>query len=333
MTTVSIFQLDPNLGPLHTEAERHDEWAAKRFMLYYFTRHVFRESHWVTGTELPPREDHCQLRMDVGVQQFEESRRAFVFRLIGQAKKGRSGPKKIIEVEAQAVQLCKEYMTDPRWNPEINTVWVLTYYGTKLRIWVCRLKDTELDPFYPLDGKPGDKKAYRDVKEYEHHFAWAFKQVRGMDPPKSSEIRALHKIDTPADTVDAVSAQAPAVTSASPAGLSMRASHHAAGSFKQQTSGQAMSGHGDIQGQVSKVKESEFDPIHVLKVSADFTLCKDKDGNEFKVRRENWRKAILTNDNGDNKGYIAQLSKKNLYTYDNPVDISEERGKGKGKAH
>lgn len=301
MNPVSIFQEDPNLGRLHTEAERHDEWAAQRFMLYYFTRHIFIESKWITGTELPPREDHCQLRMDLGVQQFEESRRAFVFRLIGQAKKGRSGPKKIIEVEAQAVQLCKEYMTDPRWNPEINTVWVLTYYGTKLRIWVYRLKDTALDPFYP-DGMPGDKKAYRDVKEYEHDFALVFHLVKGMDPPDTDKIRAL--FNTPDDTVNAV---------------------------KQQTSGQAMSGHNDIPGQIPKVKESEFDPIRVLKVSDDFTLCKDKDGDEYKVRRENWREVFLINDKGEKKGYIAQLSKKNLYTYDNPVHISEEKGKGKGK--
>ncbi|KAM3498660.1 hypothetical protein MY10362_008029 [Beauveria mimosiformis] len=328
MNPVSIFRVDQILDRLHTEAERHDEWAANRFMLRYFTKHVFHEDWWVIGTEVPPREDHCLLRMDLSVQEYNTSRRAFVFRLIGQAKKGKSGPKMINVVEAQAVQLCQEYMLDPMQRQEIKAVWVLTYYGTKLRIWVCRLKDSVMDPFYPLDGEPGDKKAYRDVKKYEHDFDWAFAQVKGSSPPARGEIKALYESHTPADTVDAVSAQAPAVTSGSLAGPSMPASHRAAGSFEQHTSG-----HSDIPGQTSRFNEWEYERIHVVRVSADLTLCRAENGREFNVRRERWRKATLVKeDGGMNEGYIAQLSKNNFCTYDDPVHISEEGGKGKRKA-
>ncbi|KAM0670926.1 hypothetical protein ACQRIT_002358 [Beauveria bassiana] len=322
MDSPSIFRVDQNLDRLHTDAERHDEWAAKRFMLRYFTKHVFHEDRWVVGTEVPPREDHCLLRMDLSVQEYNTSRHAFVFRVIGQAKKERSGPKKIVEVEAQAVQLCQEYMLDPMWRQEVKAVWVLTYYGTKLRIWVCRLQDSVMDPFYPLDGEPGDKKAYRDVKKYEHELDWAFAQVKGSSPPARGEIRALYESHTPADTVDAVSAQAPAVMSGSLAGPSMPASHRAAGSFEQHTSDRS-----DIPGQISSFYEWEW--VQFVKVSADFTFCRAQDGREFKVRRQNWRKAIL---NGKDGGYIAQLSKNNFCTYDNPLHISEEGGKGKTKA-
>ncbi|KAM3539085.1 hypothetical protein ARSEF1564_007995 [Beauveria bassiana] len=289
MNPVSIFQVDQNLDRLHTEAERHDEWAAKRFILRYFTKYVFPEDRWVVGTEVPPREDHCLLRMDLSVQEYNTSQHAFVFRMISQAKKGRSSPKKIAEVKAQAIQLCQEYMLNPMWRQEVKAVWVLTYYGTNLRIWICRLKDNVMDPFYPLDGEPGDKKAYRDVK------------------------KALYESHTPADTVDAVSAQAPAVLSGSLAGPSMPANHRAAGSFEQHTRDQS-----NIPGQISSFNEREYKWIQVMKVSADFTFCRAQDGREFKVRHENWRKAIL---NGKDEGYIAQLSKNNFYTYDNPVHI------------
>ncbi|KAM3452120.1 hypothetical protein NHJ6243_009435 [Beauveria neobassiana] len=181
----------------------------------------------------------------------------------------------------------------------------------RFRIWVCRREDRELDPFYPLDGEAGDKKAYRDVKEYEQDFNWAFEYVKSMDPPDHEGIRALWNIQAPA-------------------------SHRAAGPFERHTSDQAISGHSGNPG--LKVSECEFDNIHVLKVSADFTTCKAEDGSEFKVRRENWCKATLVKkDGGEYEGYIAKLSKNNFYTCGNPILITEERDKsktkGKGKAH
>lgn len=132
-----------------------------------------------------------------------------------------------------------------------------------------------------------------------------------MDPPDHERIRALWNIQAPA-------------------------SHRAAGPFERHTSDQAISGHSGNPG--LKVSECEFDNIHVLKVSADFTTCKAEDGSEFKVRRENWCKATLVKkDGGEYEGYIAKLSKNNFYTCGNPILITEERDKsktkGKGKAH
>lgn len=132
--SLSIFQKDSILNYLHSEAERHDEWAANRFILRYCTKYIFYEDKWIIGTEVPPKEDHCQLRMDLSIQQFNASRRALVFRLIGQAKKGKSGPKKISEVEGQAIQLSQVHLLNPMWRDGIQAVWVLTYYGTKFRI-------------------------------------------------------------------------------------------------------------------------------------------------------------------------------------------------------
>ncbi|EJP61231.1 uncharacterized protein BBA_09808 [Beauveria bassiana ARSEF 2860] len=309
--SLSIFQKDSILNYLHSEAQRHDEWAANRFILRYCSKYIFYEDKWIIGTEVPPKEDHCQLRMDLSIQQFNASRRALVFRLIGQAKKGKSGPKKISEVEGQAIQLSQVHLLNPMWRDGIQAVWVLTYYGTNFRIWVCRREDRELDPFYPLDGEAGDKKAYRDVKEYEQDFNWAFEYVKSMDPPDHEGIRALWNIQAPA-------------------------SHRAAGPFERHTSDQAISGHSGNPG--LKVSECEFDNIHVLKVSADLTTCKAEDGSEFRVRRENWCKATLVKKDGSEyEGYIAKLSKNNFYTYGNPILITEERDKsktkGKGKAH
>lgn len=177
---MSIFRFDPILLHLLEEANDRDEWASTRFFSRYFTQHIFSEIEWIHGTEVPPREHHSQLRMDIAVQHYSTGQRTLMFRLVGQAKKGRATPAKIVEVEVQAYQLCQAYMIDK----SIQSVWAITYFGSKARLWACQLKGSGwLDPFYPLEGGNGERSAYRDILEFEAEFFWAFQKIKAIAVP------------------------------------------------------------------------------------------------------------------------------------------------------
>ncbi|XP_044714523.1 uncharacterized protein HRG_11911 [Hirsutella rhossiliensis] len=173
---------------LKEEAQRHDEWATNRFMLRYMTRHIFTEPEWILGTEVPPKDTHSQLRMDISVQNYNTEARVLQFRLIGQAKKGKASPSHISRVEAQAHQLCQEYLVENK----LQSVWAMTYFGTKARIWACERKSKYLAPFYPFEGELGDRDAYADIVECESHFTWAFQKVKEIAVPDPKTLRQLY---------------------------------------------------------------------------------------------------------------------------------------------
>ncbi|RCI12972.1 hypothetical protein L249_0481 [Ophiocordyceps polyrhachis-furcata BCC 54312] len=193
---MSIFDIssDPYLEFLRQEANRLDEHASNQFFLRLFTEHIFPEREWLVGTEVPPRDHHCQLRTDIAVRKLEHEpsgRRVLTFRLMGQGKRGRAGPADIGEVEVQAYQLCQAYLIESN----ASSVWAITYFGSKARLWVCLLRHDSgwLEAFYPRRGGDGERDAYRDIREYEAEFIWAFGHVKAIPLPDLQTIDDIYR--------------------------------------------------------------------------------------------------------------------------------------------
>ncbi|ODA77198.1 hypothetical protein RJ55_06825 [Drechmeria coniospora] len=126
--------------------------------------------------------------MDISVQNYNTQARVLQFRLIGQAKKGKASPSHISTVEGQAHQLCQEYLE----ANELQSVWAMTYFGTKARLWACERKSKYLAPFYPYEGRLGDRDAYLDIVECEDYFAWAFYKVKEIPVPDPKTFYQLY---------------------------------------------------------------------------------------------------------------------------------------------
>ncbi|KAM4058265.1 hypothetical protein HRG_006706 [Hirsutella rhossiliensis] len=292
---MSIFHSDPILVHLREEAINRDEWASTRFFSRYFARHIFSEIEWIHGTEVPPREHHSQLRMDIAVQHYSTGQRTLMFRLIGQAKKGRATPAKIVEVETQAYQLCQAYMIDK----SIRSVWAITYFGSKARLWACELKGSGwLDPFYPLEGGHGERDAYRDILEFETEFLWAFQKIKAIavpDPESFDDIYAEEGNTTVTQTL--------------------------AGSSYNQSSTQAYHLDGSSAQSYDASMDVDTEPTSAFTRTA-------QNGSKVSVRCSKWDKAIIINRDGSrNTGFIAETTNNKYRTWDDPT------GKGKGKSH
>ncbi|KJZ68182.1 hypothetical protein HIM_10426 [Hirsutella minnesotensis 3608] len=313
---MSIFHTDPILVHLREEANNRDEWASTRLFSRYFTRHIFSEIEWIHGTEVPPREHHSQLRMDIAVQHFETGQRTLMFRLIGQAKKGRATPAKIVEVEVQAYQLCQAYMMDKN----IQSVWAITYFGSKARLWACELKGSGwLDPFYPLEGAHGERDAYRDIFEFESEFLWAFQKIKAISVPDPDNFDEIYAGEESSTTTQALSGSFYTQNSTEAYDLA-------------EPSVQAHDSLMDVDPEPTStlariVNGSEYDSVQVSKVANGWTTCKLKNGTKVEVRCSKWDKAIIINRDGSrNTGYVAETTNNKYRTWDDPV------GKGKGKS-
>lgn len=185
----SIFVNDPMLKPLKDLANRSDEHASKKLFLRLITRHFFSELEWVIGTEVPTRDHHDQLRMDISVQFWDQASRALAFRLIGEGKKGKATKNDIANAESQVYKYCQNYMI----HHSVDSVWAMTYFGSKARLWACKLKDQHmLYPFYPFEEDHGNRDLYRDIQEFEDDFTWAFEQIKTIENPDPRKFREMY---------------------------------------------------------------------------------------------------------------------------------------------
>ncbi|XP_044721116.1 uncharacterized protein HRG_06113 [Hirsutella rhossiliensis] len=311
---MSIFHSDPILVHLREEAINRDEWASTRFFSRYFARHIFSEIEWIHGTEVPPREHHSQLRMDIAVQHYSTGQRTLMFRLIGQAKKGRATPAKIVEVETQAYQLCQAYMIDK----SIRSVWAITYFGSKARLWACELKGSGwLDPFYPLEGT-WQRDAYRDILEFETEFLWAFQKIKAIavpDPESFDDIYAEEGNTTVTQTL-----------AGSSYNQSSTQAYHLDGS-----SAQSYDASMDVDTEPTSaftrtVNGSEYSSVQISKVADGWTTLRLKNGSKVSVRCSKWDKAIIINRDGSrNTGFIAETTNNKYRTWDDPTGKGREK--------
>lgn len=311
---MSIFDTysDPYLEFLRQEANRLDEHASNQFFLRLFSGHIFSEREWLVGTEVPPRDHHSQLRMDLAVrclQHYPSGQKVLNFRLIGQGKKGRAGPAKIREVEVQAYQLCQAHMIESK----VSSVWAITYFGSKARLWACLQHDSGwLEAFYPREGDAGDRDAYKDIREYEAAFIWAFGHIKAIPVPDSDTI---DKIYDGVNKSYSAAAQTYAVPGSSTQAYGLADSSMEVGTVS--TSAEPYT-----------VQGSEYNSVSITKAPGDWTTCKFKDGKSIDVRRDKWHQAMIIREDGTQRaGFIAETSKAKYRTWD-----MGPAAKGKGKS-
>ncbi|KAM4064265.1 hypothetical protein HRG_007236 [Hirsutella rhossiliensis] len=290
---MSIFHSDPILVHLREEAINRDEWASTRFFSRYFARHIFSEIEWIHGTEVPPREHHSQLRMDIAVQHYSTGQRTLMFRLIGQAKKGRATPAKIVEVETQAYQLCQAYMIDK----SIRSVWAITYFGSKARL---------------------------DILEFETEFLWAFQKIKAIavpDPESFDDIYAEEGNTTVTQTL-----------AGSSYNQSSTQAYHLDGSSAQSYDASMDVDTEPTSAFTRTVNGSEYSSVQISKVADGWTTLRLKNGSKVSVRCSKWDKAIIINRDGSrNTGFIAETTNNKYRTWDDPT--GKGKGKSHGLVH
>ncbi|KJZ70032.1 hypothetical protein HIM_10583 [Hirsutella minnesotensis 3608] len=197
--SLSIFESDPVLHVLRERALVFKEHATTQFFRRYLERHIFFEQNWIHGNEVPPVDYHDQTRFDNAIQELapEHGPTTLVFRLTGQAKHGKASPRDIATAEHQAYALSWAYLH--HWKGRIPSVWTMTYYGPCARLWACRFDDKKsggmLEPFYPLDDAAGERGLYRDVRDYEDDFKWAFDYIKATPQPDPSSFHEAYQED------------------------------------------------------------------------------------------------------------------------------------------
>lgn len=95
--------------------------------------------------------------------------------------KGAASDSGILENEANALTAAQGYLDLQR-----ESIWVMTCYGPKARLWSYRRGDVSLLPFYPFHGGFGDSDSYVDLLGNEEYLMQAFQHTMANHLPRQS---------------------------------------------------------------------------------------------------------------------------------------------------
>lgn len=362
---ISIFASDKELLVLRERAKRFREHATTQFFLRYLSRHIFFESKWIHGCEVPPADHHNQTRMDNAIQELAPhlGPTTLIFRLTVQAKHGKATDREIGAAESQSYALSWAYLH--HWKGAIHAVWAMTCYGSSARLWACLMSDKQsmgmLVPFYPLEDSAGEKNSYRDIQEYENDFEWAFNYIKITPEPDPTVFDHVH--ETRREGFDARHTS-PAMA---PRSQSYQAEPQAYGGYSASIAAGPSSGYTQstlARANYSVITQPELsvrslqsvgggiptEPVdisgyaymRVIKVKGEGddkrTKCLMNGGEDVQISFNRWEKAsLLLGDGRKEEGFIAHMSSGNrYYTWSlQPSEqdrSSDKKGKGKEKA-
>ncbi|KAL7952303.1 hypothetical protein V8C34DRAFT_323823 [Trichoderma compactum] len=108
----------------------------------------------------------------------------YVFFVIGQGKRGKASPHDVATVEEQAFDTCESFVYKEK---EVESVWVITYYGPYYRIWAYDVAFNQLVPFFPNTDEYSARDTYVDLRGSEKKLEIVAQYIKKNLRPNTQE--------------------------------------------------------------------------------------------------------------------------------------------------
>ncbi|KAL1863463.1 hypothetical protein Plec18170_000298 [Paecilomyces lecythidis] len=172
---------DRALLALWTEAQQNpsSEWASVALWTHLWAKYIFWERDWLVSTESPPESAGLR-RVDVVIKYLGGNNSIAVL-AFHEAKPPDAGPQDTKEVEEQALDACRRYLSKPD-NAELSFVYAVTTLGTKARAWIYEREPNSLRPMFRSQN-PAERAEYVEVHSTDAaQLKTAFNVMRNVKP-------------------------------------------------------------------------------------------------------------------------------------------------------